>query len=227
MANNVPSIVRLGCVGCGATLEVSQQMERLACAHCGTEQMVERSGGAVHLQSVKEAISKVQVGTDKTAAELAITRLSNERESLVNVRFLREQYWNNECATKRFELSAALNGGKRGFTATFLFCALLCAAPFLIIALIVWPVSLEEIRGGATVNFRGIIVFIVGSLAGGLVLAFLTQRHSERYYRELGASIERELADLESRRLDDLAPLDSQLSSINIKLQKQRKITDS
>lgn len=53
-------------------------MSRFACGHCGTEVIAERRGGAVMLKSVAEAIRKVQVGTDKTAAELSIVRLTQE-----------------------------------------------------------------------------------------------------------------------------------------------------
>lgn len=44
--------------------------------------MVERKGGTVALKRVTDAISKVQAGTDKTAAELAITRMETECRTL-------------------------------------------------------------------------------------------------------------------------------------------------
>jgi hypothetical protein len=40
--------------------------------------LVQRRGGTVALKAVTEAIKQVQVGTDKTAAELALVRLQNE-----------------------------------------------------------------------------------------------------------------------------------------------------
>src|SRR5215210_5749739 len=72
------NILNLKCVNCGAGLEISPDMSRFACGYCGAEQLVERKGGTVFLKSVTDAISKVQVGTDKTAAELAIKRLEGE-----------------------------------------------------------------------------------------------------------------------------------------------------
>src|ERR1035441_10760163 len=42
----------------------------------------QRRGGTVILKAVTEAIHKVQIGTDKTAAELAIVRLNKELEEL-------------------------------------------------------------------------------------------------------------------------------------------------
>ena len=70
--------VTLNCANCGARLDVYDDMERFACGYCGTEILVQRRGGAVTLKAVTEAIKKVQVGTDKTAAELATVRLRDE-----------------------------------------------------------------------------------------------------------------------------------------------------
>lgn len=75
-------VIALRCVSCGGKLEISPDMERFACGYCGTEQMVERRGGTVTLKGVEEAISRVQAGTDRTAAELALNRLSGELQSV-------------------------------------------------------------------------------------------------------------------------------------------------
>lgn len=73
--------VPLSCPNCGAKLEVYEDMTRFACGFCGTEVAAERRGGTVLLKAMTEAIRKVQVGTDKTAAELAIVRLSRDLEA--------------------------------------------------------------------------------------------------------------------------------------------------
>lgn len=74
--------ITLSCQSCGGKLEVFEDMERFACAYCGTEMMVLRRGGTVALKMVEAAIQKVQVGTDKTAAELAISRYQSEASEL-------------------------------------------------------------------------------------------------------------------------------------------------
>jgi DNA-directed RNA polymerase subunit RPC12/RpoP len=74
--------VMLNCPNCGGKLEVHNDIDRFACSHCGSEMVVERRGGTVSLQRVTEAIAKVQVGTDKTAAELAIVRYERRLEEL-------------------------------------------------------------------------------------------------------------------------------------------------
>jgi hypothetical protein len=72
------NFITLQCQRCGGKLDVYEDMERFACAYCGTEMIVQRRGGTVALKLVQEAIKKVQVGTDKTAAELAIARYEND-----------------------------------------------------------------------------------------------------------------------------------------------------
>ncbi len=59
-------------------LEITNDVERFACAHCGREHLVKRSGGMVSLSPVVDALNRVGVGVDKTAAELAIVRLQKE-----------------------------------------------------------------------------------------------------------------------------------------------------
>ena len=71
-------IIALRCTSCGGRLEISPDMSEVACGYCGTNLAIERRGGTVALRMVTEAIGKVQAGTDKTAAELAIRRLSEE-----------------------------------------------------------------------------------------------------------------------------------------------------
>jgi len=74
--------ISLKCTSCGAKLDVYTDMQGFACGYCGIEMIVQRRGGTVALQAVTEAISKVQIGTDKTAAELALVRLDNEKNRL-------------------------------------------------------------------------------------------------------------------------------------------------
>jgi predicted RNA-binding Zn-ribbon protein involved in translation (DUF1610 family) len=69
---------KLSCSSCGSALQIASDIENFACAYCGTNQIVERAGGVVRLKSVTQAIGRVQVGTDKTAAELALNRLNVE-----------------------------------------------------------------------------------------------------------------------------------------------------
>jgi ribosomal protein S27AE len=74
-------IVKLNCANCGGVLEIHRDMDQFACGYCGSAQIVERRGGTVALRLVVDAVARVQVGTDKTAAELALVRLEKELAS--------------------------------------------------------------------------------------------------------------------------------------------------
>jgi predicted RNA-binding Zn-ribbon protein involved in translation (DUF1610 family) len=76
------NFINLSCANCGGKLDVYDDMERFACGYCGTEMIVQRRGGTVSLKAVTDAIERVQVGTDKTAAELALVRLRQELAAL-------------------------------------------------------------------------------------------------------------------------------------------------
>ena len=70
--------ITLTCPSCGGKLEITNDVDRFACAHCGQEHIVKRSGGTVSLSPVVDALKKVGAGVDKTAAELAISRIQRE-----------------------------------------------------------------------------------------------------------------------------------------------------
>ncbi len=63
-------------------LQITQDVNRFACSHCGQEHIVKRSGGIVSLSPVVDAINRVEAGVDRTAAELAIARIEREMVGL-------------------------------------------------------------------------------------------------------------------------------------------------
>jgi ribosomal protein S27E len=71
----------LSCANCGHALDVFDDMERFACAHCGATMAVQRRGGTVQLNGV-EPVHRVRVGQDNTAAEHALARLAEEQQKL-------------------------------------------------------------------------------------------------------------------------------------------------
>jgi predicted RNA-binding Zn-ribbon protein involved in translation (DUF1610 family) len=75
-------VIPLKCPSCGGKLEISSDMDQFACGYCGSSLEILRRGGTVSLKRLTDAITKVQVGTDKTAAELALQRLIKELEPL-------------------------------------------------------------------------------------------------------------------------------------------------
>ena len=76
------NFIQLTCPACGGKLELNNTIDRFACAHCGIEHAVSRGGGIVSLQPVIDRLQRIQSGTDRTAAELALQRLRGERSEL-------------------------------------------------------------------------------------------------------------------------------------------------
>jgi hypothetical protein len=74
--------VTLACPTCGGKLEITKDIQRFACGHCGNEHVVLRQGGIVALNPVEQEIGQIQKNTDRTASELAVKRLREELEQL-------------------------------------------------------------------------------------------------------------------------------------------------
>lgn len=70
--------VTLACPTCGSRLQVTNDLERFACSHCGNEHVVKRSGGVVALTPGAEDVQRIRIGVDRAASELAIKRLRQE-----------------------------------------------------------------------------------------------------------------------------------------------------
>lgn len=87
-------MLKLSCKSCGAKLELTDDIDRFACAHCGSEWLVNRSGGIVSLKAVEESIKKIEASSDKTAEHTEI--LANEvrtkkiREKIAKLEFERQ-----------------------------------------------------------------------------------------------------------------------------------------
>lgn len=70
--------ISLTCPSCGGKLQITSDIERFACANCGNEHLVKRSGGIISLQPVLQKLNEVQASAEKTASELAIPRIERE-----------------------------------------------------------------------------------------------------------------------------------------------------
>lgn len=74
----MPDLITLTCPTCGAKLKVTDQIHLLACRNCGNEFMVHRDAGSIYLAPLAQDVRQIRVGVDKTAAELAVARLTKE-----------------------------------------------------------------------------------------------------------------------------------------------------
>ena len=74
----MPELLTLTCPTCGAKLKVTDQIHLLLCRNCGNEHMVIRDHGTMYLAPLAQDVRQIRVGVDKTAAELAVVRLTKE-----------------------------------------------------------------------------------------------------------------------------------------------------
>lgn len=70
--------VTLSCPSCGGKLQITPDVDRFACFHCGNEHVVLRSDGVVALKPLQDSLAGLTRATDRTASEMAIQRLRDE-----------------------------------------------------------------------------------------------------------------------------------------------------
>lgn len=74
--------VTLTCPTCGGKLQITPDIDRFACTHCGNEHLVKRSEGVIAIQPLAESLTGLKRATDRTASELAIRRLTDDLAQL-------------------------------------------------------------------------------------------------------------------------------------------------
>lgn len=60
-------MIKLTCNSCGGKLEITPDIERFACGHCGNEWIVNRGGGIISLKAVEEKLGTIEKNTKKSA----------------------------------------------------------------------------------------------------------------------------------------------------------------
>lgn len=78
----MPDYDTLSCPSCGGKLEIPSDVDRFACARCGIEHIVERSGGMVSLAPVVDEPYQVGTSPDKKALEIATQTLNTQLAAL-------------------------------------------------------------------------------------------------------------------------------------------------
>jgi hypothetical protein len=74
----MPDFITLTCPACGGKLKVTNDKQQFVCTYCGTEHIIKRDEGIISLAPVVESWKKTQIGIERTASEMAITRLKGE-----------------------------------------------------------------------------------------------------------------------------------------------------
>lgn len=213
------SVIRLGCVGCGAALEIGQDVNQLACGHCGTSQVVQREGGAIHLKELAHTLSRVQAGTDKTAAELAIARLTREQEQLVeNRRTYEEQmahrrnsrlrFWSELIATRQQHLVVSVLIG-------------------LIAGVIIGiPVS-TRLFGGGNYNDIGLLLTVIAALAGVFIADRVYRRITHYNHKDLVSARDQEILAIDAEVTSSRTEFDRQMRDYSERIRKNSEVANT
>lgn len=76
-------LISMTCRTCGGKLRITKDTEQCICQHCGTEYLVYFNEGGITINLLSEDIQKIQASSDKTASELALTRIKKEKEEIL------------------------------------------------------------------------------------------------------------------------------------------------
>jgi DNA-directed RNA polymerase subunit RPC12/RpoP len=74
----VTDFITLTCPTCGGKLQITPEIDRFACAHCGKEHLVKRSEGVIAIQPLADSLTGLQRATARAAAELGLRRANEE-----------------------------------------------------------------------------------------------------------------------------------------------------
>ncbi len=77
-------LVSMTCRNCGGKLQINKEADQIICQNCGTEYLVSINEGAISIKFLSQDIQGIKASTDKTASELALVRLGEETEHIIN-----------------------------------------------------------------------------------------------------------------------------------------------
>lgn len=203
------TLVALKCPNCGGRLEVSKEMSHFACGYCGANVQVQRRGGTIAL-SLGEAIERVQVATDKTAAELALKRL---KEEAVEAESTRESI-EGSVASEVARLQAALARREEG-KSDQTFTSIVFVAVWILVTLIAKAFkSLQDSAGG--------VGFIAACVAALPVWLILVKGRAAQVLR-----LKRQIEEVRRKGKEDVANVDAKIADIKARIAKNRAIVDA
>ena len=80
-------MIKLSCKSCGAKLELTEDIDRFVCAHCGSEWIVHRGGGIISLKAVEESLREIETSSKATEKHTEIladeVRINRIREKII------------------------------------------------------------------------------------------------------------------------------------------------
>ncbi len=202
------AVVALKCPNCGGKLEISSQMSNFACGTCAANVTVQRRGGTVSL-SLAEAFERVQVAADKTAAELALGRLTEELAKAETDRINVERATAAGVAEREATIARRLEGKTdRNF-----------AVGVFVVAWIVFTIIVKAFKSleGAS----GVIGIVLSGVVTIPVVLILLRGRAAQVQR-----LKREIEKVRRKGKEDLANVDGQIEDIRARLAKNSAIVE-
>jgi hypothetical protein len=196
--------VSLKCSSCGAGLSIPPDIDHLACSFCGSEQIVNRVGGIITLKPDTDAIRQVQIGTDRTAAELALHRLGQEWNHAIWERGNLATYWQQQCTSA----GASTKGN-------YLVLAIVLG----VVCLMSVDIILQLILRFLPSPWPQVIALFLGIIAAGMLFVFLFTKGQKKAQAE-----EMEVA---AHRDEALRQIDLRLQSLTEQIERNRRIVNS
>ena len=209
-------IHKLNCISCNSNLEVPSDVTKFNCGYCGTQLIVEKSGGIIALREVVDAIGRVQTGTDKTAAELALQRLPVELSNIQKERDEKDQYWQHYISEQLRPIEKKLENEKFGGVG----CG---CGTLIVLCIITYFIGHNSNLGDSIV--LGIVLFISIFILP-IIIGFWVHKHSMNNVAQLTKDKNDLIAKLNSQKSFELNQLDIKINEIKTIIEKNRKIVN-
>ena len=203
--------VTLTCPTCGGKLQITPDIDRFACVHCGNEHIVKRSEGVIAIQPLAESLTGLKRATDRTASEMALRRLGEELARLTDARS-QAQGRVEGCQTALKERERARRK---------VHWDIISLVPVLILAFL-WPLPLQlagEIGPLSTARPVDILVWLVPPALVALIGAFAIR------HRLAAPPLKRRREDIETDMAvarESLRSVDEALSGLHAELARHR-----
>lgn len=219
------NVVSLKCPNCGAILSVAPNAKAMSCKYCGAEATVERSGGAVSLHALSDAMARVEQNTAKSAAELARPRLAAELAAARQERSALHATATRQEDDYAARAAAAAAGTSSGLVVAAVLGAAVWLVSFAALGLAYLVLfNLSGTDGNPTWYVRATQIFAVAPALGTVLLS---RRRSARKRRESVAVIETEAriaAQMHERGVHDL---DARVATAEKRVAENRAILDA
>lgn len=215
------------CASCGAGLQITPDMDYFVCGYCGASLSVARQGGTVALKLVTDSIAKVQAGTDRTAAELALVRLPKEiKERRRELDAMEEQIRYLETEINMASLPST-GSRKASLIIQHALRAILLGSAF------GWFIGffLDLLIPTNVAVFVGLFLAVLVACGDFIAPSPRTWARSEAYSDDLADEIRRQSAPHNTERLQELeqasSALNDRMQVLNRQMAAARAVVDS